>query len=685
MSEEWKDQINGAFKKSPRFALLDQPKILRALGTIGRGDIRSLAFLLRLCFPDLQKEMSEDSVSFSEIVASAAPEHAKRGSGDMPPGVLLSVVLEILSKVTEQLEQRQALVPSTASDRHGSTPRVLDAAGVSDEILMRDLECSMCCLPLASQLLWAQKDVSPQDLDRFLVAVKRLPFIQFAIIGVDKLNVDSRETLLRSLAAPEATSDETQATVGDQLLLVFTGRDGIDAFSSFPLADKIMPFDVSQRAAAKSLPSLFIVSGDAGAGKTTYIRQQFKSLSVKMQACLTVHEDFTPADFIQQYADCIAAETPPASIGIHISITPYGNLHRLGRFLYGLFSHGLLVDEASGAVVAMAPGVQHSLYLELPVLADPASVPATAAEASRHPYMDSLPAVRLLARDLEKWVVVTTATFPFLIDDESRITCHYLKLYREGKLEERAFNQLDGNDFLTHLPAEKLPDEECIGLLDKLFNDPHMTAVKSHSQRSACIRLLAERVRFLPNLYRKVLHDFQSKDFYCDNINRPFLMEDKNKTRYRYMAVLLLLFMKESAALSDGASLKQDWSRLPTPLTARYDGIGSDDRHYFHFNILCVSASDEEEAKRQSEGSSVAISGASIRTYPSSIRSNFAPGFGIGETSDVVKVMKSQSYVLTLDFAVKMQVLFELRKIKSPVILQGETGMFLSSIPHSLS
>ena len=730
----WDVSMEDVFESSSRFALLSRKQILQVLLAIGKSKPDVIAVQLRLCFPDANDEFSDQigdtaypfNMNFTAEITSMVIEFwskvpVLRGDGsNTSPIDALRRAGHFVTELEHSFGERHLLSHQGSRSVNGTRPKVLHAIGMDEDLLMRSVEAFMKSLPMSSQLLWCEKGTNKSEIDRLLFAAKNLTSISFAFIGVNELNVDSREYLLNTLTATSASNENF---FGDQILLVFTGKNGLDAFSLFDTADSADgQVDTAQSidkfktiGAVSSFSNISIVTGAAGSGKTTFIRNQFINDNVDHTMVMTVHEDFSPKAFINWYAE-ISRLSPNSvkRIGVHVNITPYGRLDRLARFLYAWFAFGLLEDEFSGQVTAILKDVAHYIYIELPALSDTVSKE----HVQNHPYIGKLSTVRMLTTS---WNFIDMETFPFLIDSPSRLVAYYLDMYWDGRLSVH-FSGLP--DLPSAVTAEELSNDSCRVLLKRLFSensgvpeyatnavqaeiaeiivlietvlaeegpdsqllpdlynrrqslDPSCATVQeSHFHRSACVRLLFERVQFFPQLQRKVKNDIQSG--YGDMLSTDIL--ENPDCSHGYFAFLMSLFIHESATLSDN-SLQQNWSTISTPFTARYASADST-----QFYILCMSAESEAEKNLKSRNSYCGVSGAALRASPGILRSHFAPAFGINRTERLLIILKSQSYVLTPDFAVKMQVLFEKRRTKSPTILRGETGTGKTELLNMLS
>ena len=728
----WDVSMEDAFESSSRFALLSRAQVLQVLDAVGKSKPEVVAAQLRMCFPDASDELADDfnnsdypfSIAFMAQITARVNELLAKLPHDVQNASALDILRRAGHFVTELehvFRENNILSDQETRGVNGTRPKVLHAIGMSEDFLMRSVEAFMKVLPMSSQLLWCDKGTNKSEIDRLLFAAKSLSNISFALIGVNELNVDTREYLLNTLTA---TSAMNESMFGDKILLVFTGKNGLDAFSLFETvdsadglvdtADSIEKFKTT--GVVCKFSNISIVTGAAGSGKSTFIRNCFDNDGVDETMVMTVHEDFSPKAFIHWYAEKSKklSENPIQRIGVHVNITPYGRLDRLARFLYAWFAFGLLEDAFSGQITAIMKDVVHDIYIELPALSDSVSTE----HAKNHPYVEQLSTLRMLTTS---WNVVDTESFPFLIDDSSRLVAYYLDLYWNGSLSVH-FNDIP--DLPSTIPPEDISNDRCRLLLSRLFHentgipeyapnsvqqeiaevdslidtitaaegpeselllelydrreslDPSCATVSpSHFHRSACVRLLFERVTFLPHLQRKVIQDFLSN--FGDILTTDVLQNPSCSDGY--FAFLMSLFIRESATLSDN-SLQQNWSSISTPFTARYASADSTQLY-----ILCMSAKSDAEKDLQSRNSLCGVSGAALRASPGFLRLHFAPAFGISDSGRLLTILKSQSYVLTPDFAVKMQVLFEKRRTKAPTILRGETGTGKTELLNMLS
>ena len=62
------------------------------------------------------------------------------------------------------------------------------------------------------------------------------------------------------------------------------------------------------------------------------------------------------------------------------------------------------------------------------------------------------------------------------------------------------------------------------------------------------------------------------------------------------------------------------------------------------------------------------------------LREHIAPAFGLSDPTRITRVLKAMGYVLSNDFAIKLLILNERRRVKANVILCGDTGVGKSEV-----
>jgi len=497
---EWEKTMSTAMGKTNRFALLSRSQLLYIIDFINKCSLDELFPYFRILFPEVSDEGTFLSAfqSSSERVLNflrAADRHAIDG------------ILLLITNLEEALDVRQYFDIKGPS---GKGPTIVRCLNKSEEDLMRIVEMSLECIPMSSQILWGKSFVTRIDIERFLFAAKRMTQIDFAIVGVNELNVDCREYLLNELARVVYENDAVESFEG-RLSLVFTSKVGIDAFQIFEesaIDQDIHGFTYENFAdlgfERRFLP-IEIVHGGPGSGKSTYIHNLFRTSNISRIATLTVHEDFTPRKFIDWYVTNVKKDERLADgqiVGIHVNITPYGNLDSLSRFLYSLTAFGLLEDEKTGCVAILLRNLRHQIVVELPALTD--SSFSTLGDIKRHPYISKISVLHLLMQE-NCWHLINTTTVGVLIDDDYRVVAHYLQRYFAGEFSQPPQKILGVLPLLVS--NNDLPDSVCMDQLTRLFNELAPSVPNTHMKRGIFIRLLADRFRFIPFMLQCIRDD----------------------------------------------------------------------------------------------------------------------------------------------------------------------------------
>lgn len=127
------------------------------------------------------------------------------------------------------------------------------------------------------------------------------------------------------------------------------------------------------------------------------------------------------------------------------------------------------------------------------------------------------------------------------------------------------------------------------------------------------------------------------------------------------------LFLKESGHLCEN-ELKTRLEDNPPIYSSR---LASSE---VNCTFLNFSAETKEEAKQRTLGFD-ALDFKSALTDPGLLRSTLALGIGLNQTNRMVNLIEQQQYVLTPDFALKLLILNERRKVRQNVIFCGNTGV----------
>jgi hypothetical protein len=523
---DWESRISVAMNRCHRFSLLSRAQLLYTIAAVRNHSFRELFPYIRLCFPDKRSDCEDFLVDNVRDCSHAAFSKLPSSVIDSPDSIddeiryppveedtvsSLNTFLAIIEGVDSAAANHQI------GERARSRPSVVRCINKSEEELLRTVEASLGgSVPMSSQLLWGSVMATRIDIQRFLFAVTHMTHVAFAIVGVNELNVDCREYLLKELV--DLVLDAPAEVFTGQLSLIFTSKVGVDAFMIFgesldlEVTDEMSKEHFIDLGFSDRCFPLQVVMGGPGSGKSTFIRKQMERENAAAYRTLTIHEDFTPEKFIDWYELTSATIGPGTVVGIYFNVTPYGNLNRLSRFLYNMVAFGLLEDEKTGRVSVLVTEIKHLVFVELPALPDPRSVPRSVDEAivQPHPYISAISVLRLLTED-SSWNVVDRGSFLALLDDDHMIVAYYLDRYWKGDFQ-KPFAQIPKN-LPKKVGNQNISVKECYDTLRRIFQEMAPTVPQTHLKCGIFVKLLAERLRFIPDMVDRMTREHSEQAF----------------------------------------------------------------------------------------------------------------------------------------------------------------------------
>jgi hypothetical protein len=205
---------------------------------------------------------------------------------------------------------------------------------------------------------------------------------------------------------------------------------------------------------------------------------------------------------------------------------------------------------------------------------------------------------------------------------------------------------------LTNLPS--LEDNECHAIIYNIFVNyaPRVPNKKVH--QNTFLRLMVERCNFLVKMYLEIQHlRAMNEEKFISKIDKPY-------------SKLFAIFLEECGHICD-VNIRQDWGDYPYTYTCLdFDTVD--------FEILALSDNENWDAIKKSRGLPC-LDGQDAKKFPVKLRTKIAPSLGLLDTSKIHTVLSNSKYVLTSDFALKLLLLNEMRKVGRSIILSGDTGV----------
>jgi hypothetical protein len=268
------------------------------------------------------------------------------------------------------------------------------------------------------------------------------------------------------------------------------------------------------------------------------------------------HEDFSTSKALARCGHVCERTAAGGPICMHINVSDLNvdkppepqlddKLLPLSLFLHNLVGLGLLSDAKTGELVAVDCTRPHHVFLELPATTDFPTDPAVRVSPERHPYVKHLSVVESLTTSRQS---IHPGAVPFIIDDDARLVAFYADFYasttkdwnapsvqepgqppvpaapaapaaaagaadtaaaarpqqpRPWRMDQvpmaLAFSINNWTNFPSSVTPTDMSDAAARASLDRLWA-AFPQVPRSALHRTLHVRLLADRLRFLPDL-----------------------------------------------------------------------------------------------------------------------------------------------------------------------------------------
>jgi len=222
-----------------------------------------------------------------------------------------------------------------------------------------------------------------------------------------------------------------------------------------------------------------------------------------------------------------------------------------------------------------------------------------------------------------------------------KLVCAYLSAYMEEKLPS------------INLDLIKMQEDAAAQQTLKKFWEREKLPTKC--QQTIFLHHLHDRCLMLKKLYEKGIQLKKNGDSSLTSQDSKFFEKAFGH------------FLKE-VSLFARQGLRKDWSSVDQGfLCLGNEGISA--------NMLFLSCGSEEEARKKTDLNVSILDKKTAISSPERLRIDLAPALDI-ESSKMINILqRGTGYVLTPDFALKLFVLNERRKIGIPTIFCGDTGV----------
>lgn len=497
--DSWKAHLSEILEKNKLLCLFSSLAAQRMAQLIDSQSTYDLALLLsplfghadQQCFVPLRQQVAAAANSRQVQAAAAWPEKSSAFLG--------AVMREMISHGYTSAVDVASALPSS----QGKGP-IRYAAAPSHSVLLRLLlHIFDGHAPQPFELLWCDKQTTPQMLRAFLERAKHQPHRRFVLLQVDLIPHTLQHMLLR-LFLDSRDAQAGQLRTGHNLHCVETGPCALQSASWIKLENAD---EVCEGIELKvKLPScehganVTCFHGPPGSGKTHQMKKRLGALRSHTIVTLSITEAFSMSEAAHKlHLAALEANGKPLALCVHLNLGKFKHSERdqwsalmesVSKFFFGLLvlrsvevrassesrqqmsscsahTHPptRAQDPLSSLVFNVPPGCKLELLVEIPdrdAHLEPPPAEATLPHSERGTARDfqlfekelaaELPAIGALAS------FVNAADAPFEIDDSAKHVCKYLKAYdipagQEGSIDQQ-YGAAGGEKVRAHRAPE---------------------------------------------------------------------------------------------------------------------------------------------------------------------------------------------------------------------------------------
>ena len=235
---------------------------------------------------------------------------------------------------------------------------------------------------------------------------------------------------------------------------------------------------------------------------------------------------------------------------------------------------------------------------------------------------------------------------PFEIDEKVQVVCAFLKKYYAGNLDSSQISML----------VERPKEDECKKILDRLWGD-----IKAQK----ILNVKFNQRAYILHLYERcaLLQKFYDGDNQLKRAGHATLSAQDSK----FYQNVFEHFRREVAFFCNG-ELSGDWAKTNEGFLAiKNDGLTA--------NLLHLSYKTQEAARKATKLKVAILDLDTAVNEPGRLSSDLAPALEVPPGMMENIFQRGTGYVLTPDFALKLFVLNERRKVRVPTLFSGDTGV----------
>ncbi|KAL9656856.1 hypothetical protein ABK040_004390 [Willaertia magna] len=631
--DDWKENIRLLGEEIPQVLKLSQSQLIKLLQLIRTVDVLSQHNVLEpyivTMFSDEFKYNGEFNLPSAEELHNIITEIRNI---QLKPKYELEQVKQFITLLMDllKLDSRANVGGKVANttiitdiDLKNKLRLILELIGPVDADI--EISLKMGSLVQNGQVMFCNENISKEEMQWFLKRRKGFPGLKYVMVDVDKLSTSIREELIKF----EHEVFEKQLAAGETYLL-FNNVSNRDAFS-FLETKKAELDDKNWKETAgyirkeylKSkckISEITVIHGEAASGKSRYIRKQVEDDESYLR--MVVNEDFDSDLFLYKLK-----EVKENRLFIHFDISTFADYSYLEQFLFNWTICGFIYS-AGGFIekISIDNLEDIRIYFELPKLLNN--------DVNERQLLQIIDIIKDKKTDALPNFDCSSLN--------ARLVATFMKLYETGLV--------DKHDIILNVENRLLSSDETSTILNRYFTRSKVTNTNTH--RKLFIKLLADKCYQLIR-YHNWYEQLDDED-YKGELQRVCAVINSK---------LFPIFLTECEVMSND-DIKSCWADLPVAFT-----VFNSKEHLMEFDVIkCPKCKTNTDSLR----GLVRV----IDIKPDNlekIRSTLSASLNLLNVP-MIDLCEKFNYLLTTDFAIKLLLLNERRKVNRSLILEGDTG-----------
>ncbi|EFC40441.1 hypothetical protein NAEGRDRAFT_81001 [Naegleria gruberi] len=635
--EKWKKSIEDLVESQPLVLNLSRSQLTKFV-SLFKDSLESEERECQSLIPYIMlivKELFRDNLKHYPITEEGLKEILSGFKSTTSAKEILKLSGEFVQKIIESIagdldQERNNYETKTLYDVNGSQIPIILLKIFQENIIQYSGDNSVLIVN-NSNIFYCDESTRKEDIQWFCKRRKAFPELTYALVHVNKLVLSVKEELIKF----EFEAHEKNQKVG-LTTLIFTSDASKEAFSFIETKN-----DIEGMAQKKPIISKYLsesckiekfetVKGESASGKTRYIQSEKRDNEVYVR--IAVHEEFSYDYFYEQLCSYDFENSP--KVLIHFDVSYVFELRNFELFLLE-WIFGRCLQSKKGQLVDTWGNTKESIriFVEIPSSFEKVKLDLIS-------LIETTIGPKSLHSDL--------ASFDFG-EEKTRYVASMFTLFNSKKIN-------DINRFLN-VDKNLVSEEKSRQVLTQFFSVSKVT--KSHSLRKIFIELMYERLRGLENYHIKFLKLKESNEFGQD------IYGNAQELIFTINGTLFPVFKEECEVMTDN-TIERCWSDLPVVFAV--PNLTDDIPNY---NIVrCSKCSTTREY--------IGMQPLDVKTSTlAEIRSILTSSF---EVNSIIEICEKTNYLLTKDFAIKLFLLDERRKVGRSVIIESETGVGKSEL-----